>query len=179
MGDPTAAMQGRLTLNPIKHIDPFWTILMPVMLYVMTQGRFVFGGAKPVPINPYNFRDRRTGMMLSGIAGPAVNLAVMLVFALITRLLVAVPTLSSHGLIWITFRVGLWNMMLMVFNMVPIPPLDGSRVLSYMLPRNMREPYDKLERYGLIIVILVVYSGFLSPLFERAFVIYGRIVGVF
>ncbi len=152
LGDPTAAMQGRLTLNPIKHIDPFGTILFPLMTYYAFG--IIFGSAKPVPINPYNFRNPRKGMMVSGLAGPLVNLAIALLCAGLIRLLVLLPWVSTRFLL-IFASVGMMNMLLLVFNMLPVPPLDGSRVLSYFLPRHLQDSYDRLERFGLVLVLVM------------------------
>jgi len=174
LGDPTAAMLGRLTLNPVSHIDPFRTIALPLILYFATNGAFVFGGAKPVPVNPYNFRSRHKGMMLTGIAGPAANLLIMLTCVAILRF----PYLSNT-LVRLFFKIGLWNMLLMVFNMVPIPPLDGSRVLSYFLPRELAMQYEKLEQFGLLIVMLVVFSRVLDPVFLFAFERFVLLAGRF
>jgi len=154
MGDPTAAMRGRLTLNPIKHIDPFHTILMPLMTYFSLG--FIFGGAKPVPINPYNFRNPRKGMMISSIAGPLTNIAVALLFAGLHRLLLLVEAHVSDLFFFIAFLVGFLNLILAIFNMLPVPPLDGSRVVSYFLPRHAREVYDSLERFGVLMVFVLV-----------------------
>ena len=167
LGDPTAAMQGRLTLNPIKHIDPFNTVLMPMLTYYF--GGFIFGGAKPVPINPYNFRNMRKGMMISGIAGPAVNLGLVLVFAALHRAVRLMPFLSPWFSI-IFFLVGFWNMLLLAFNLIPVPPLDGSRVVSYFLPRHLQKAYDRLEQFGLILIILLIYTG------VTRYVIYGGVI---
>ncbi len=177
LGDPTAAMQGRLTLNPIKHIDPFSTILVPMMTYYFMG--FIFGGAKPVPINPYNFRNRAKGMMISGIAGPAVNLAIMLVFALLHRLFLLGHGLVSDALIAIVGLVGWLNMVLLVFNMLPIPPLDGSRVVSYFLPPDLRQSYNSLERYGLFIVLamFLLLRPQLGVLFYYVRIVYEFIAG--
>ena len=155
LGDPTAAMQGRLTLNPVKHIDPFGTILFPLMTYYAFG--IIFGGARPVPINPFNFRNPRKGMMISGIAGPLTNVAIALMFAGLHRLLLLAEAYVSDLFLMIVFQVGLLNMVLVVFNMLPIPPLDGSRVVSYFLPRDLQNSYDKLERFGLFLVLAVVF----------------------
>ncbi len=177
LGDPTAAMQGRLTLNPVKHIDPFSTILVPMMTYYFMG--FIFGGAKPIPINPYNFRNRAKGMMISGIAGPAVNLVIMLVFALLHRLFLLTHGVVSDALIAIVGLVGWLNMVLLVFNMLPIPPLDGSRVVSYFLPADLRQSYNSLERYGLFIVlaVLLLFRPQLGTLFYYVRIVYEFIAG--
>lgn len=177
LGDPTAAMQGRLTLNPAKHIDPLTTLIVPMMTYYFMG--FIFGGAKPIPINPYNFRNRAKGMMLSGIAGPAVNLAIMLVFALLHRLFLLSHGFVSDALIGIAGLVGWLNMVLLVFNMLPIPPLDGSRVVSYFLPPDLRRSYDSLERYGLFIVLgmFLLFRPELNKLFYYVRIVYDFIAG--
>lgn len=180
LGDPTAKLRGRLTLNPIKHIDPFFTIIMPLILY-LTAG-FVFGGAKPVPVNPYLFKKMRKGMAITGMAGPAMNLLIMLTCVLVARLLrllvesdfLAGPLLVFY---WIFVGVGFWNMILMVFNMLPIPPLDGSRLLYYLLPRDLAAQVEKLERFGLLIVMIAVMTGVLRPVFRAAEVAYSFLVG--
>lgn len=179
LGDPTAAMQGRLTLNPVKHIDPVFTIIMPLLFYFSTHGMFVLGSAKPVPINPFNFRNPRKGMMISGIAGPTVNLAIALVCAGLIRLLLLFPWVSTRFVL-IFASVGFMNMLLLVFNMLPIPPLDGSRVLSYFLPRDLRESYDRLEQFGLVLVLLVliVFRSQLDTLFGYAYALFKYLAGL-
>ena len=178
LGDPTAAMRGRLTLNPIKHIDPFRTLLLPAMILWASGGSFIFGGAKPIPVNPYNFRNVGKGMLITGIAGPLVNLTIMIACALLVRLLSSLGAIVSTAIIMVVFRVGLWNMVLVAFNMVPIPPLDGSRVLRYFLPRDAQRAYDSLERYGLLIVMIAVFSGLLNPVFIHGQNVYMFIAGL-
>ena len=180
LGDPTAKLRGRLTLNPIRHIDPFFTILMPLILY-LTSG-FIFGGAKPVPVNPLMFKNTRKGMALTGAAGPAVNLLIMLTCVLLVkflRLLVENDILAGPMLVLykVFLGVGFWNLILMVFNMLPVPPLDGSRVLFYFLPRDAAARLERLERYGLLIVMALVMTGVLSPIFRAAEAVYSFLVG--
>ena len=163
LGDPTAKLRGRLTLNPIKHLDPLGT----AMFFITAAfGGFIFGWAKPVPVSPYYFRSRQRGMMAVGIAGPATNFVLAVIFAVVLNLLA--PTLNQEGsirewvftLLFLAMRV---NVVLGVFNLIPIPPLDGSRVVGGVLPRAAYEKWVALDRYGFIIVIalLVVlsYSG--------------------
>jgi Zn-dependent protease len=179
LGDPTAKMRGRLTLNPISHIDPFGTLLLPVLMLLLSGGTTAFGYAKPVPINPYNFRgDKRWGMLLTGAAGPAMNLAIATVFGLALR--VALPLLPNTNVgqvvvqMWGTFVF--LNLMLMSFNLIPLPPLDGSRVVQYFLPDGALRVYEQIERYGFLVILAVLFlipgalTGYLNvtaiPLFK-------------
>jgi Zn-dependent protease len=175
LGDHTARDMGRLTLNPLRHIDLFGTILMPILLYWATNGRMVFGYAKPVPINPYNFQDPKKGMALSSLAGPGINLVMAISFAIILRLVLpALNQVSTHD-IWNWYGPPLVlmcqsgviiNVVLGVLNMIPIPPLDGSRVVYWLLPDKQAALYYQLERYGFIILMLLL-----------AFNVLGKIIG--
>ncbi len=168
LGDPTAKMLGRLTLNPIAHIDIFGTILLPVMLIVLTDGRFVFGYAKPVPINPMNFKNPRKDMALSAAAGPVMNILLALLSFLIWKAVltplagvfpeeVAEKVLRPLTLI---FQSGIViNVVLASFNMIPIPPLDGGRVLTGLLPYKQAATFSRIEPFGFIIVLILIYSG--------------------
>ncbi len=170
-GDETAKMMGRLTLNPIPHIDPFGTILLPVMLLLVSGGRFAIGMAKPVPINPFNFRDYDRGMLTVGLAGPGSNIVLGTVFALLSRVFpsgIAKEVLLLGGYI---------NFILAFFNLIPIPPLDGSRILSVFLPREIRYRYEKLERYGIIIVMAFVLLGGFSLMIPAVYAIVGFLAG--
>lgn len=160
LGDPTAHSLGRITLNPIKHIDPVWTIIIPLITYF--GGGFIFGGAKPVPINPYNFRNPDKGMMISSLAGPLSNFALAILGFMAFFLSVKILPLSGFFL-YFNMYVFSWlimiNILLGIFNLIPIPPLDGSRVLRYLLPWHMKETLDRIEPFGIIIVIVFVMSG--------------------
>ena len=154
-GDPTAKWRGRLSLNPLKHIDPIGTIVLPAVLIL--TGVSPIGWAKPVPIDLYRTRNPRQAIWIIGIAGPAMNLVLALVGALALRGLIHLP--YSRVLEWTvqilaTFTIS--NLMLMVFNLVPIPPLDGSRVVSALLPPRLTWQYLRLERYGFLIVLALL-----------------------
>ena len=156
LGDPTAREQGRLTLNPLPHIDLFYTILLPVFLLLSHAG-FIFGGAKPVPVDVARLRSPRRDWALVGAAGPAMNIVIALVLALVlalaTRLGGADPASSLAEIL----AVGIFiNVLLAVFNLLPIPPLDGSRVVQYFLSGETLLFYRRIEQFGLLIIMALV-----------------------
>jgi Zn-dependent protease len=171
LGDHTAKDMGRLTLNPISHIDLFGTIIMPLLLFLVTSGKMVFGYAKPVPINPYNFRNPKKGMALSSIAGPGINLIMAILFSVLLRVVIPAlegtapkPTWEWFALpITLMFGYGVViNVVLAVLNMIPIPPLDGSRVVYWLLPERPAALYYRLEPYGTLILMLMIGLGLLG-----------------
>ncbi|MDP2183203.1 MAG: site-2 protease family protein [Actinomycetota bacterium] len=160
LGDTTAKDRGRLSLNPVKHIDPFGTILMPLLMVVMFG--FGFGYAKPVPVNPHRFKDYRKGMFLTGIAGPAANLLLAMVAGIAARALDLFGGAlgAVGGYAWLFFfYFCLMNLVLMFFNLIPIPPLDGSRVVPLFLSDRAMRAYAKWERYGFVIVFGLIFFG--------------------
>lgn len=151
LGDSTAKDAGRLTFNPLVHLELFGSFLLPLLLFA-TGMPFIFGWAKPVPYNPNNLRDRKYGDAKVALAGPLTNFIIALFFGLFLRLF-PVASLTFVGLISIIIYI---NLVLMIFNLLPIPPLDGSKILAAFLPANLRERFLNSEKYGLILVILFV-----------------------
>lgn len=162
-GDPTPAAAGRLTLNPIPHIDLMGSVLVPIGLWVASGGAAVFGWAKPVPVNPDNYDDRRRGDLLVSSAGVISNFLLAAAFVLLVILLVhlerALPAFSAMlepARQMAQFGI-LINLLLGVFNLVPVPPLDGSHLLYYVLPRHLRARYQSLGRYGFLVLLLILF----------------------
>jgi Zn-dependent protease len=162
LGDPTAKIAGRLTLNPLKHLDPFGSVIVPALSYFL--GGFIFGWAKPVPYNPYNLRPGRWSEAMVALAGPASNLALAVVFGFLLRF--GVSSGWSEGFAHITALVVFVNLLLMVFNLVPIPPLDGSKLLFAFFPEQTFKLRGFFERYGLILVFFFIFFiwQFISPI---------------
>jgi Zn-dependent protease len=202
LGDPTARLQGRLTFNPIPHIDPMMTVIFPIMTMILSHGTFVFGGAKPVPVNFGNLRNPKRDMILVAAAGPGVNLALAIMSGLIFRFLTGFdPGIFSYihssrhfgslSQIDMAFTVPIslmliaavkWNVLLAVFNMIPIPPLDGGRVMVGLLPYRLSTWLSHLEPFGIFIVILLIYLnpfGIMSTLvFQTMLILSKLIIGI-
>ena len=180
LGDPTAKYAGRLTLNPLKHLDPFGSIILPGILILMSMVSgfgIIFGWAKPVPINPYNFRDQKYGSAKVAIAGPAANISLALVFGLLLRFLPFGAGQFSQSLI-LVFGYVVWvNLLLAIFNLLPIPPLDGSHILFAFLPASMESTKIILSQYGFFILIFIIFFllGWIIPFINWLFYL---IVGV-
>ncbi len=162
-GDDTAARAGRLTMNPIRHVDPFGTLILPAILIFARLP--VFGYAKPVPVDFSRLRNRRLGMILVAAAGPLTNFALAIISAAILRTLLANANLED-GAIRVLARMLIAslqiNVMLAVFNLFPLLPLDGGRVLTGLLPNSLARPYARLERYGFLILLLLLYTNWVD-----------------
>lgn len=169
-GDPTAQQLGRLTWNPLKHIDPFLTILMPVMLAWASNGQFIFGGAKPVPVNPRNYKDFKRGDIIVSLAGIVTNLFLFPVCAVIVVGLGLLGKLIPPGvetlylLQRMMFMGVAFNLVLAMFNLIPIPPLDGSHVMKWLLPPAWSLRYQAFGKYGILFLLVLLYAG--RPFFD-------------
>lgn len=157
LGDDTAYSLGRVTFNPVRHIDPFGTVIMPALLLFMSGGKFMFGFAKPVPVNFMRLRKPRRDMIWVAAAGPGANIMIALACG---ALLHVIPVLPESFGRWLALNLSnaIWiNALLAVFNMLPLPPLDGGRVAVGLLPVSLARPLAKLERYGLFIILGIVF----------------------
>ena len=158
-GDPTARRLGRITINPIPHIDLVWTIAVPIVAFLLSGGSFIIGGAKPVPVNPYNYRRPVLGDICVSVAGVAVNFLIAVAMILLINIVYFTSgTPAGVLIITVMLQVALLNIVLALFNLIPIPPLDGSHLMKYLLPRSLRGGYVRLGRTGagFIILILVI-----------------------
>ena len=172
-GDRTARLHGRITLNPIPHIDMVWTIIVPVVAYLLSGGSFIIGGAKPVPVNPRNYSRKVAGDICVSMAGVTVNFIISIVMILLVNVVYFAFGSSSGALmIHAMLQVAFLNMVLALFNLIPIPPLDGSHLFKYLLSPEMRLKYMNLGRTGVgfIILILVINLPGVWNVFGRALV---------
>ena len=176
LGDPTATMLGRVTINPIPHIDPIGTIAVPGARLRMSAltggGGLLFGWAKPVPINPRYFRNPLKAMTITAAAGPLSNLLQMIFWALLLKALAAVGFYDKFVISVCAAGISV-NLMLMAFNLIPIPPLDGGRIVRGLLPRQAGMAFDKIEPYGFMILLVLMVGGGLS-FFVRPFLMVGQ-----
>lgn len=155
-GDPTAKMLGRITLNPVPHIDPIGTIILPLLL-LMTHAGILFGWAKPVPVNPLNYRNYRWGEFAVSAAGPLSNLTLAALFSVVVRL-----GLNNPGLMQMAYFGVSINIFLALFNLIPIPPLDGSHILTLLLPPELQRLYHHLDQVGFILILILFYTGIMG-----------------
>jgi len=162
LGDNTAKYSGRLTLNPLAHIDPIGTILLPLTLIIATGGRFVFGAAKPVPVNFNNLRNPKRDIIWVGAAGPVSNLLLAVILSFIWKTVMPFTPIINF-IFWTMISI---NVILGVFNLVPIPPLDGSRILMGLLPDKLAYKYAQIEPYGFFIVMALILLGLFNVIIE-------------
>lgn len=175
LGDSTAKYQGRLTLNPIKHLDFWGSFIVPLAIFVFSGGQAIFGWAKPVPFNPYNLKDQKYGIAKVAAAGPVANLSIVLIFGLILRFL-PIQFLAFNGLIQILSLIVFLNILLAIFNLIPLPPLDGSKILFTFLPSSLENLRLFLEQYGTFILLFFIFFAF-EWILPLVFFIYQFIVG--
>jgi Zn-dependent protease len=171
-GDRTARRQGRITFNPIAHIDPLWTIAIPVIAYFLSNGTFIIGGAKPVPVDPRNYRRPVLGDICVSVAGVAVNFLIAVTMILLLNVVHMVSGNFAGSLAdYVLVHVALLNIVLAMFNLIPIPPLDGSHLFKYLLPLQLRRSYEMLGRTGagFIILILIINIPGLWNIFSTVF----------
>ena len=154
LGDSTAKDMGRLSFNPIKHFDLWGTFLLPIFLFISTQGRFSFGWAKPVPFNPFNLKNPKRDTGLVGLAGPLSNLIVACFFGILIRF-----SLFNETILSAFYLIVYLNLMLAIFNLIPIPPLDGSKILYAILPRSAEKFLFSMERYGIFFLLFILFFG--------------------
>ena len=162
LGDKTAKQAGRLTLNPLAHLDPFGSVILPVFLFLSARlfgGGIIFGWAKPVPYNPHNLKNQKFGPALVAAAGPLSNFFIALLFSLFIRFAVPANLFPTEIFSIIGFIISI-NLILMLFNLIPIPPLDGSKILLAFFPDKWRQKTLLFERFGLIIVLVFLFSFF-------------------
>lgn len=177
LGDNTARLSGRLTLNPLKHLDPFGSVILPLLLVLMNAG-FVIGWARPVPYNPLNLRDEKKGTFLVAIAGILANLIIALVFGILIRF---APILISSDLLGPFYKISsiivILNLVLALFNLIPIPPLDGSKILFSFLPSKHREIENFLEKWGMFLLLffIIFLWNKVAPI---VFIVFHFITGV-
>lgn len=174
-GDNTAKMMGRITLNPLKHIDPIGTIVMPLLLYFATSGAFLFGYAKPVPVNFGNLRNPKRDMVWVALAGPASNFVQAVLWALVLVLLAALGTQERF---FIEMAKGgvLVNLVMFAFNLFPIPPLDGGRILVGLLPWKQAQWVSRIEPWGFFVVMALVVAGVVGTVWLRPLISLGYTV---
>jgi len=158
LGDHTAKNEGRLSLNPLKHLDPFGSVILPLLLFI-SGSPFLFGWAKPVPVNPYNFTDRKYGDIKVSIAGPASNFLLAIFFGLILRFVPNQLLFGNPGIAIALGYIVYINIWLAIFNLIPIPPLDGSWILFSFLPYKLQNIKLFLRQYGIVILVLLILFG--------------------
>lgn len=163
LGDPTARLAGRLTLNPLKHIDPFMSVLLPLLL-IISGSPVVFGAAKPVPVDPFNLKEGRKDLALVSLAGPLTNVFIAIIASLLIKIIILLSGgfLESGSIVpiiyWILAKIVQLNLLLAIFNLIPIPPLDGSKVFALILPEKEARAYLALGSIGIFIIFFLLLS---------------------
>lgn len=161
LGDPTAKIKGRLTLNPVSHVDLYMSIILPVLLYISTAGHFIFGGAKPVPVDPFNLRDGRKDLALVSLSGPITNFLLAIIASILIHLIypdTGFVRVFGEGILGFVLATTVqWNLILGIFNLVPIPPLDGSKVFSLLLPPKTATTYMSMGTIGMLVLMLLLF----------------------
>ncbi|MCD5402034.1 site-2 protease family protein [candidate division NPL-UPA2 bacterium] len=180
LGDPTARNEGRVTLNPLSHLDPVGTILMPLLM-IITGGGFLIGWAKPVPVNPYNLRYIKRDYMLVSLAGPAANVVAAVTLAFLFHLVVFIlpglPQALSEPLLLFLIIAVRFNLLLAFFNLIPVPPLDGSGILQGLLPERYEIMFQQIRPYGFFILIFLFMMGALDVLWAVVATLSGLLLG--
>ena len=172
LGDPTAKYQDRLTLNPLSHLDPVGSFLIPLLGYFM--GGFIIGWAKPVPLNPFNLRNQKWGEALVSIAGPLANIALAVIFGLVIRFSLG----FTQSFLDLAKFVVIINITLAIFNLIPIPPLDGSKILFAFLPYKIQRLRESLEKFGLVLVLIFIFFVWqiLNPMISYLFTLLTGVI---
>lgn len=187
-GDSTAYMMGRMTLNPVKHIDPVWTIAVPLLLMLL-KSPFLFGGAKPVPVNFGNLRNPKRDMIWVAAAGPAANLVMMILWGIVAKIAISLPESEPVVFIAAMSQAGIYvNALLMIFNLFPVLPLDGGRILMGLLPPKLAYSFSRTEPYGMFILVGLLmadslhifsfFGGIVMPLVEMSQAAIYAIMGI-
>ncbi len=174
LGDSTAKYMGRLTLNPLAHIDPIGTVILPILL-IMMRSPVIFGWAKPVPINFFNLRHPKRDMIWVGLAGPVANITLAFLMAALFRFF---PIPNDSLLQQLIVTAILINLVLAAFNLIPVPPLDGSRILFGVLPRRYAFEYIRLENYGFLVILILLYFGLVDRFIWPTVLILAKIIGI-
>lgn len=180
LGDNTAKEAGRLTLNPIKHLEFFGSFLVP-LLFIVTNSPFILGWAKPVPFNPYNLKNPKRDGALIALAGPVSNFLIAIVFGCVVRLMVIFAPIASNPVFYNIYNllnvVIFVSILLAFFNLIPIPPFDGSRILFAFLSGKAERFWLQFERYGMLLIILLLFGGVLSFLYPMVIFVFRLIAG--
>ena len=173
LGDSTARLSGRLTLNPLAHIDPFYTVILPLVLFLSSAGHFVFGAAKPVPINYFALKNPKRDIIWVSLSGPLANFMLAIIIAQILKY-IPLPALVNY----LFLNLLMINVVLAIFNLIPVPPLDGSRILMGLLPAALSEQYAKCERYGFILLFAFIWLGVFDRLLWPLVGVVIRFLGI-